>query len=403
MKRIIVLFGFLLLGGCEIQIPFQLLGCAEDADCPNELSCVGGLCGTVSKCEPESWEELASIVGQGLELECGDLLNRCGGTTEGPDCPAGETCGENYLCVCEEVTCANYVEGGAQCGSIPSRCVPGTFIDCGSCAGSSELCEDYQCVCPDGVQCDAACPGGCAPTESCVDGVCCVQEFPCQSNECSPPAGFSNGCGKPVDCGECNPERAQSCVQQEPSGPYTCVGCCEQKGFECGFCDGLPCGQCALGEQCEDGRCVAICRDEHEPNDSAGAATLLCKDECESKEWKVTFSGVLDGAFDQDHFVFLTPHTGSTFIAMSLTGSIKGREMALGYVCPDGTDGVEQCGGSIDGPVCRENAADTMWITRSCKSEGTGSVFAMFRSAPGAANPPVCEPYTLQVWTLSPL
>jgi hypothetical protein len=400
LKRVTILLGLWIVGACQIEIPSGIFGCEDNADCPADQTCLANRC-TALKCEGETWEQIAALVGQGAQLDCGDLWNSCGELVPGPQCPEGESCGENFTCKCEEVTCVSYGDEGAQCGLIPSVCEPGTFISCGECAGSQELCEDHQCVCPAGAICDQGCPGGCSPGESCVDGVCCVQEFPCQSNECSPALGLPNGCGQLKDCGSCDPERGESCQLETGSFSWTCLDCCEANGFECGVCDDILCGQCDLGEQCEDGRCVRVCEDRYEPNDRLDDAAVLCTTACASKEWSVSFDAILDQAGDQDYFAFVAAHTNVAAIAMKLEGSIEGKEMTLRYTCPDGDNGLNECSGSLAGSECREDSTETVWISRKCSGVGSAVVVASLRNQSGSSSAKLCAPYTLRVWSFS--
>ena len=238
--RLTLVFGIVLLGGCNLSIPNGLFGCGQPADCPSGYFCWSSdsRCydSKEPECAPRSCEEIiADFAALGIPIECGALPDGCEGSIECGGCPEGEACGangQNFVCGCEENSCANFA-GGAECGVIPTRCGgEEQAVFCGACLGS-QVCVENRCICPTGADCGEGCGNRCSPEEVCVEGECCEPTYPCAENECSPPGGFPDGCGGVTQCPSCRD--GEDCVLSNEL-VFECLGdcTCEAQGVECG-------------------------------------------------------------------------------------------------------------------------------------------------------------------------
>ncbi len=221
--RLVLMLGVIALSGCNVAVPNGLFGCGQPTDCPSEYFCWNSDSRCYDSKEPECTpktceqviEDFASL---GIPIECGSLPDGCEGSIDCGSCAEGSVCGangQNFICGCEENTCANF-RGGAECGTLPTRCGGDEGpIFCGTCFGE-QVCRDNECVCPDGVNCDSGCDGG-EPT------------YPCTFNECSPPGGLPDGCGGVAHCPTCL--NGEDCVLSDDT-VYECLGdcTCEAKG-----------------------------------------------------------------------------------------------------------------------------------------------------------------------------
>ncbi len=164
------------------------------ADCPGELTCIGGAC--VPRCEAggECLEDGVCLDGHCQDVcagvECaGDEIcdsGECVDLCEGRDCPEGQICVAGACGSCQEVGCpAGEICRDDACAADPCadvRCARGEVCKQGECVDSCaqlacplrQTCLDGRCV-PDpcgGVVCRAG--------MTCVDGAC--DDDPCEDD-----------------------------------------------------------------------------------------------------------------------------------------------------------------------------------------------------------------------------
>ena len=397
--RFALILGFVVLGGCDLAVPNGLFGCGQPTDCPSGYFCWNSdsRCydSKEPECSPKTCEQvIGDFASLGIPIECGSLPDGCDGSIECGGCAEGEVCGangQNFLCGCEENTCANF-GGGAECGAVPMRCGgEQQAIFCGDCVGDGFVCVDNKCVCPPGEICE--CAGG-QPT------------YPCVRNECSPPGGLPDGCGGTIDCPPCANE--VDCVL---SGDliYECLGACtcEAEGVECGNASpcGSPtlCGTCADngfegGYHCESGRCV--CEDPFEFNDSLTSSTLICGDECMQDAWSIERQATLHSSKDIDYYELIVLDSTTPLIARAYGGS-SDRILSMSYRCPDGSEGIDKCSGStnyIDGIESCIAEGDTVGIERRCDSSASPDVGTVIVRVEAKEFRGDCDGYDLNIY-----
>jgi len=381
--RFVLTLSLMALCGCDITVPNGLFGCGQPTDCPSGYFCWSSDSRCYDSKEPECAPKTCDqVIGDfaslGIPIECGALPDGCDGSIECGGCAAGSVCGtngQNFICGCEENTCANY-GGGAECGAVPTRCGgEAQAIFCGSCFGE-QVCIDNRCVCPPGVNCDPGCDGG-EPT------------YPCTVNECSPPGGLPDGCGGFTNCPSCS--NGEACVLSDDL-VFECLGdcTCEAQEVECGNATvcGSPtlCGTCADngfdgGYHCESGRCV--CEDPFEYNDTFGSFALICGEgtglNCMQDAWGIDLQATLHSDKDVDLYALQVLDATTPILAQTYGGS-SDRILYLTYLCPDGFEGLDKCSGSTDTvqgiKFCFADG-DTIGIERRCEdtvSSGIGTV-----------------------------
>ncbi len=149
-----LLLGLVVLGGCNLSIPNGLFGCGQPTDCPTGYFCWGSDSRCYDSKEPECAprtcaQVIADFASLGIPIECGALPDGCEGSIECGGCPPGEACGangQNFLCGCEENSCANF-GGGAECGVVPTRCGGDEqAVFCGACLGRAGLRRQPMCL-----------------------------------------------------------------------------------------------------------------------------------------------------------------------------------------------------------------------------------------------------------------
>lgn len=401
------LLALAILAGCNVSIPNGLFACGQPSDCPSDFFCWNSdsRCYDAKEpgCEPKTCDVVIAEFGAlGISIECGSLPDGCEGTIDCGGCPDGAACGangQNFVCGCEENTCANYA-GGAECGVVPTRCGGAEqAIYCGSCIGKS-VCVDNKCICPDGVDCSDDCPGG-EPT------------YPCSQNDCSPPEGLPDGCGGVAHCPACSGD--QDCILSDDLR-YECLDdcTCQAQEIQCGNASicGSPtaCGSCAdngfAGHRCEDGQCV--CEDIYESNWSPGKAALICGNgavgdvgvSCMQPAWSVDIQATLDISSDTDFYVLDVLDAPTNLVAQVYNGE-SDHTIKLGYYCPNGWSGLIQCSSGqtqwINGYEFCVSDEDTVSIARSCGgSSGSdeGEVFVAVEAREFRGD---CDVYGLKV------
>lgn len=380
LRPLVVLCGAVLLTACNVTIPNGVFSCVGPSDCPDGYSCWSSDSRCYDTKEPEtvcvsaSCEDVIGELGAlGIDVECGQLPDGCGGIVECPPCDDGEVCGANgqsFLCGCEQATCNGE---RAECGELAVGCGLDATVDCGECLGQLR-CEDNRCVCPEGEDCDAPC-GGCAEGETCVEGQCCTPLFPCADSECSPPGGLPDGCGGFVQCAPC--ADGSTCEPTQTTHRFECVDdcTCEARGVECGtasFCgQSRLCGVCTDVEAplCDDGRCV--CSDAFEPNQDPSTASLLsCGSACKLGSLLVEEQGTLESAADRDFYELIVPHREEQAFRLDVKGLRSTGELFLGYICPDGSERISDCSGSSSSfessKYCIDDGANNLRLVQEC-------------------------------------
>lgn len=263
-------------------------GCGVDADCPAGQSCVSGACEQPCPalgCDPQcAGEPLLDEQGCPTcvcadcttDADCGGTADpacvgsceaghcelRCGGPcVEDADCLPGESCTAGE-CIedpgCDQPLCdlfcpAGYVVGADGCETC--ECLPACVAD-GDCAappqpGCTARCTEGQCQ----VDCTGCTEDAtCGPAAYCQEGAC-VSCPPTCDMHC--PTGYvhdAHGC-ELCECAPCQAD--EECPQPNTPG---CSGVCNEGScaIEClPLC--LTDADCAPGESCTDGSCVAVC------------------------------------------------------------------------------------------------------------------------------------------------
>ncbi|MEI7892424.1 MAG: hypothetical protein WCI05_05005 [Myxococcales bacterium] len=180
---------------------------------------------------------------------CGRISDGCGAMLSCGDCPTGQTCGGAGLpfecgTTCTPKTC---VQQGLACGSTGDGC--GATLSCGTCI-NGESCG--------GGGVSGACGKPPCPPRTCLD----------QSIQCGP---ANDGCGNLVQCGTCE---AGTCggggtpyvcgspvlVDANPCVPTTCSALglnCGPAGDGCG--NAIDCGNCTPPQTCGGGAQPGSC------------------------------------------------------------------------------------------------------------------------------------------------
>jgi hypothetical protein len=207
-----------------------------------------------------------------------------------------------------------------------------------------------------------------------------------------------------VDCGGCGTE---TCKLRPETLRFACIDdcSCEARGFECGtetICGVTQvCGVCdASAPLCDNGTCV--CRDAYEPNDGpSSAAKLPCEGSCGTDVVLFEGEGTLDRAGDVDFYRIDVTHSRDRAFQVEVLGLRSTREILLTYVCPDGSDRIEDCSGS-SGSVgntkyCSEDGSNVLKLVQGCSGTGQpAAVIIGIGSKDGEFEGP-CDDYSFTV------
>jgi hypothetical protein len=168
------------------------------------------------------------------------------------------------------------------------------------------------------------------------------------------------------------------------------------------------CGTCAdngfgAGYRCESGRCV--CEDQFEDNDSFDSFALVCGDasgvNCMQEAWSVDLEATLHSAEDVDYYALRVLHASTPIVAQAYNGSTSNRILHLTYLCPDGSEGLDNCSGSkddIQGIDFCISEGNSIGLERRCDSSttsGTGTVLVGVAAREFRND---CDPYGLKVF-----
>ena len=415
--RYALLIALVALTGCDVALKNGLFACGQPSDCPSGYYCWGSdnRCYDTKEpeCERRSCEQIiAEFASLGITIECGSLPDGCDGSIECGGCPEGTACGangENFVCGCEENTCATFGDG-AECGFVPTRCGgEEEAIYCGGCLNEQLVCLDNECECPPGQNCDDECNGQCVGEEICVNGSCCIPAYPCAQNECSPPGGLPDGCGGLAQCPPC--AGGEECVMGDDL-VYECVGdcTCEAQGIECGSATicGSPtlCGTCRDNGfedsyRCDSGTCV--CEDLYEFNDTFDEFKLICGGgigaNCMQDAWSVDIQATLHSENDVDLYALEVLHASTPIVAQLYDGKSE-RILSMTYLCPDGFVGMVGCSDWVDdeqGIEFCSSQDDFVGIQRWCDQSASSEVGTVLVAVQSEEFRGDCDGYGLQV------
>lgn len=282
-----------------------------DDDCDGRID-DGSLCGSSSRCESGSCEEICRDTGNTECNSSGNVVSvdSCGNRSLKETCEYGCSNGscDSRRCVEDaERRCEDTYLGGEKvvvydsCGNQQREIICGDGQTCESgecvdespdCPDSSEICGEQECGsvfislpdCPSSYNCGTcstgeSCSGGICVEETCnyngeTSGVCGDAVLDSEGN-CQQPSGYANEevCGDELD-NDCDGETDEGC-----GGP-TCPQDAEPKSdvcstIECGevtesICgETYNCGSCGTGEVCDSGTCECNDGDNDGFDDSA--------------------------------------------------------------------------------------------------------------------------------------
>jgi hypothetical protein len=261
----------------------------DGTPCGSGETCNGGVCEAVCS--------LMTCASQ--HMQCGKTGDGCGHIIDCGTCTAPETCGGGGIpsvCgapICTRQTCA---EVGASCGQQADGC--GGLIDCGSCTapqtcggggtpnkcGSSPVCVPKTCADYPPGTCGQQADGCGGATPNCH---ACTAPETCGGNGVWDQCGYCGGYGWPACPSGCNPGLTNV------NGVCGCAtGTLWQNGVCCGALGGTACTStiAGRGDGCsqgvnQKGTCVA-CGQEAQPPCADG----LCKAICSDKSCQGTFN-----------------------------------------------------------------------------------------------------------------
>ena len=204
----------------DVECTLPATGC--DTLCCNDVCCAEG-----QVCHAITGDCCTTSYDCGT-VECGEIDDGCGGTTDCGGCAGNEQCNsgscecrwaecsgvccpEGDVCDLGDSCCTPATCGTGECGSKSDGC--GGSVDCGGC-GTNETCVSGICEC-DWAECGGVC---CPEGDVCDPGDSCCTPAACGADECGIRA---DGCGGAVDCGGCGAN--ESCVS----------GICECDWAEC--------------------------------------------------------------------------------------------------------------------------------------------------------------------------
>ncbi len=187
------------------------LGCADDTECPDSVSCGSGSCVDSecfvvlddASCAPN--EVCVPVDGCVPSLDTSDA---------GPDCPASETsCTDGLDDDCDgDIDCADADCAGVSCDDGSVCTTDDACQSDGTCGGTAIDCDDGN-DCTDD-SCDpvegchstnntADCDDGswCNGTDSCADGTCSAHASPPCPSFCNESTMLCEACGSDTDCG----------------------------------------------------------------------------------------------------------------------------------------------------------------------------------------------------------
>lgn len=270
-------------------------GCRYDTNCPNHLSCINQQC--VDPClDPNACGTNAQCLVQNHALSCvcpehlvGDPLIGCKYPTKA--CASNGECPPNHSCygnVCQ-ASCTN-----DQNCLTDEKCIRGI---CRSICNSDGSCRQGQ-ICE-----NRLCKVGCR------NDLTCPSEHACINSQCKDPCVFNSQCGQCSECSVVNHGMQCSCPVGYLGNPL--ISCtqpvqrcnsycqCDESGIfcaeTCNTDDQCACGQkcavgkcrtkcnpgtCSPGQLCQDGACIAGCRNNLDCTSDRSCINGQCLDPC---------------------------------------------------------------------------------------------------------------------------
>jgi hypothetical protein len=259
-------------GACQDSIATDACGAAGTACqfCLAGQVCNSGQCVTVNGCGPSSCPGCCQgetcLSGSENSMACGSGGASCQscpnnipcvplGPKNGGVCATSPACGSGTG-LCGTGCCDIGPAGTCHTGNTSAYCT-GPDNHCGTCGGS---CETGACI--GGPFCDSnTCPnGGCMPDGTCWNGG--VDDAHCGGGRASVGGQLAINCGPGYACDHSNDTPRPTCIIA--CSPQNCQGCCAgaicvtgKDSTSCGV-DGNVCAQCAAGQSCANGACVAV-------------------------------------------------------------------------------------------------------------------------------------------------
>ncbi len=285
--------------------------CTEDGDCPEgsvcgpNKSCVAGCGDANAVCPAGKVCYAGGCVDCTEDTHCGPGRVCSAGNECVPGCSdAQPQCLDNQVCDVASGTCVTCLDDGQCMDPALPQCDPATdscvgCLEDGHCTNPAlPFCSPAQKTC---VECvgDAQCdPGSVCTGSQCVPGCTATQDCP-QSQTCDTASGQCVECTQDAHCGGATKVCLTSenrCVECLPGANDTCPAgawcrsdsVCEQgckNGADCTSgvclpthsCDGcVSDSECAAGNVCDQGVCVAACDIEH----PCGPGRTCCSGHC---------------------------------------------------------------------------------------------------------------------------
>ena len=369
---------------CDAETGDCLRGCTQD------VQCTGGH----EICDTGAHECVCSFGFERCAFDCVDTQvdpRFCGDCTT--SCPSGHVCEAGNCvdpgdCRTNDIGCSGF----SYCDDATGDCLFGCD-DNAQCTEANQICNmiSHDCVCAPGFH---PCGGTCA---SDLDvNTCGGSCSPCPAPPNSTPECNAGVCDFVCD------------IDYERCGNACCSLCtCEDEGIECGSgppCNtSLFCGTCddPMAPLCSGGQCV--CGDDYEQNeDPSQAALLTCGDDCSLAALDIQMQGTLERADDYDFYRIEVGHHHNKAVRVTVSGLQNAYQILLTYVCPDGSDRVQDCSGSSRGlygrTYCVEDFADTLELTQNCGLPSSGIatiIVGMSATGDGFIGP--CDAYDMTV------
>uniref|UniRef100_A0A182M1U8 EGF-like domain-containing protein n=1 Tax=Anopheles culicifacies TaxID=139723 RepID=A0A182M1U8_9DIPT len=267
--------------------------CRRDADCSDELACIGGKCR--SPCSTKQCGLNAECQVTGHQAECFCPAGYLGDATDKDtgvgcfkvECVHNEDCGPDRACSDESNRCVNPCEqincGRGTCQIVDHEatctCYQGYAFVNGKCEDIDEctemkpapchdsaLCENlpgnYLCSCPAGLVGDPV-TAGCKRSDECISSEDCPSGAVCIDAHCKNPCAEENVCGENALCTLVGERATCECPSTTRGDPK--VAC---RKLECTTAD-----ECTADRTCIGYRCIDPCSLKSACGSSANCVT----------------------------------------------------------------------------------------------------------------------------------